>query len=155
MSVLVLSVSLLCLFGCSVNVDGKYMLTNAGGQSGNGAVTNIIEMNDYGEYVNVNQGVFIPEKFWVEINGKNMTVHGSISPVVAETTVKFNVNSENIRKIESFTLKPSESNKNWYTIYDARGEDTSYTVLKDGSSIVFEFGKPGDSFWYNITYDRA
>lgn len=152
---LALFVSLCCLFGCSENIDGKYMLSGAGGQSGNGAVTYLNEMNDDGEYINVNQGVFLPKNFWVEIKGKTMTVHGSISPVVAETTVKFNVNSENVRTIAHFTLKTSESNKNWYSIYDERGEDTSYVVLKGGGSLVFEIGKPGDSFWLNITYDRA
>ena len=153
--VLALCVPLFCLFGCSENIDGKYMLSNAGGQSEKGAEMHLNEMNDDGEYVNVNEGVFLPENFWVEIKGKTMTVHGSISPVVAGKTVKFNVNSENVRTIANFTLKTSESNKHWYSVYDERGEDTSYKVLKDGGSIVFEIGKPGDSFWFNITYNRA
>ena len=155
LTLLTLSLSLLCLFGCSANVDGKYILANAVGQSGNGMTTFLDETNDKGEYVNINQGLFLSENFWIEIQGKTMTIHGSISPVVAETNVKFNVNSENVRTINHFTLKTNTTNKNWYAIYDERGEDTSYIILKSGDSLVFKFGNPGDSFWYNISYNKA
>lgn len=155
LTAIVLSVSLFCLFGCSADLDGKYMCQGAVGQSEHGPMTYVEEQNDDGEYVNVNNGVFVSENFWVEIKGKTMTVHGSISPVGAGTTVKFNVNSETVRTIERFTLKTSATNKHWYTIYDERGEDTSYSVLKSGGLLVFQSGKPGDSFWYNISYERA
>ena len=155
---LALSLSLFCLFGCSGDndkIDGKYMFAGSLAQSGSGMMINLKEMNDEGKYVNVNHGEFLPENFWVEIKGKTMTVHGSISPTVAGTTVKFNVDSEDIHTIERFTLKTSTTNKNWYSIYDEQGEDTLYIVLKDGGTLVFKFNNPGDNFWYNISYNRA
>ena len=154
---LIFCVSLVCLFGCGdSSIEGKYMLSNAVGQEGGGMMTYLTDKDEEGKYVNVTNGLFVPDQFWAEIKGSTLTVHGSISPLGLGNTVKFNVNSENVHTIENFKLETSATNKNWYSIMDEKGEDTLWIVLKDGDSLVFKFGTPGqDDFWYNISYNKA
>ncbi|MDE5667517.1 MAG: hypothetical protein K2I29_04690 [Clostridia bacterium] len=141
------------LGGCSESeIDGRYYLDNGVAQNV-GPMYYLLDKDEQGLYKNINGGGIIPDNFWVEINDDTMTVHGSVTPVVSGETISFNVNQESVREI-TFTLQTNESNDNWYDIYE-HGEFTYYSVLKDGDSLVFQFGKsnPGD-YWYSITYSK-
>lgn len=93
-------------------------MSGAGAQDG-GALVSIMLKDEQVLYANVNNGVFIPENYRVEIKGKTLMVHGAISPVVGVNIVKFNLNG--VRDIKNFTLKTSSGNKNRYTINDLNG----------------------------------
>ncbi len=118
LTALFLCISLTCLFGCGNLIEGKYFLSGAGAQDG-GALVSIMLKDEQVLYANVNNGVFIPENYRVEIKGKTLMVHGAISPVVGVNIVKFNLNG--VRDIKNFTLKTSSGNKNRYTINDLNG----------------------------------
>lgn len=158
-SIAVLSAILVCAFaaglsGCKqTKLNGKYYLENGGAQNG-GPVYQLMQQNEQGFYENINGGFIVSEKFWVEINGKKMTVHGSITPTVTERDIKFNVNEAYVREF-TFTLKESESNHNWYDIY-SEGEDTLYSVYKSGTDVTFYFGTPGDltEYYYTFNYTK-
>ena len=154
LTALTLCLSLFCLFGCSKNIEGKYMLAGAVGQEGTGPWTHSDKQDENGVYVNVVGGFMVPEEFWVEIKGKTMTIHGSISVVGANDIVMFNVNEGSVRSF-TFTLKTSEDNKHWYDVFDEKGDNTRWSVAKDGKSMIFQFGKTDDNFWYNFTYNKA
>mgnify|MGYP001095846870 CR=1 FL=1 len=118
LTALFLCISLTCLFGCGNLIEGKYFLSGAGAQDG-GALVSIMLKDEQVLYANVNNGVFIPENYRVEIKGKTLMVHDAISPVVGVNIVKFNLNG--VRDIKNFTLKTSSGNKNRYTINDLNG----------------------------------
>lgn len=152
---LVACVSLFCLFGCgNSEVEGKYVLEMAGGQAG-GPLVKITEKDENGNYVNVNQGDFSPEQFWVEIKGSTVTIHGIISPVSGGGILKFNV-ADSERVYENIKLETSTVNENWYKVIDSKGEDTLWQVLKNGKQVVFQYGKAGGpELWYSISYNKA
>lgn len=154
-SALVACVALLSLFGCGESkIDGKYLFEMAGGQA-NSPLTKITEKDENGNYVNVNHGNFVPENFWIEIKGDTMTIHGLIDPVVGGSSLKFNV-TDSERVIENFKLETSTVNEAWYTVFNSKGEDTLWQILKDGKQIVFQFGESGGpELWYSISYNKA
>ena len=155
LSALTLCVSFICLFGCGKSIKGKYMLTGGGGQVDGGPLIGLLKQDENGLYENVNGGFMVPDQFWVEIKGKTMTVHGSISPVVSELSVTFNANAENIHTIENFKLETYPYNQNWYSIIDEKGEDTLWRASKNGKLLDFDFGTSGiDDFYYGISYEK-
>ncbi|MDE6676348.1 MAG: hypothetical protein K2K12_01370, partial [Clostridia bacterium] len=124
-------------------------------QVGGGAVAYLINPYTENPYEDVVDGFFASDLMWVEINGKTMTIHGAVGPVVAGNSVKFNVNEFNVRTIENFKLVTSTTNKYWYTILDEKGEDTLWKVLKDGKSLTFGYGEPStQELWLNISYEK-
>ena len=151
---LIACVSLICLFGCGGNakVEGKYLFESASGQAGGPSVS-IKEQDENGVYVNVVDGYFNPENFWVEIKGKTLTIHGLIDPV-GGSGLKFSV-LDSERKIENFKLQTSTVNEAWYAVIDSKGEDTLWQILKDGKQITFQYGKPGPELYYSISYKKA
>ena len=155
LSALTLCVSLIGLFGCGkASIEGKYMLVGGGGQVDGGTLIGLLEQDENGLYENINGGFIVPEQFWVEIKGNTMTVHGSISAVVSGLSVTFNVNSENMRTIENFTLETYPHNQNWYSIIDEKGEDTLWRVSKNGKYLGYKFGTSGiDDFYYGFDYE--
>lgn len=158
-SVAVLSAIFVCVFaaglsGCKQNkIDGKYYLTDAGAQNG-GFMYELLRQNEQGVYENINGGLIVPENFWVEINGEKMTVHGSVSPSVAGSVIKFNVDEDYVSEF-TFTLKEKETNRNWYEIY-ADGENTLYSVTKSGTDVFLKFGHSDDlsNYWYTVSYAK-
>ena len=158
LSALVAALMLVGFFGCGESkIDGKYYFANAGAQEGGGAMAWAISSSDKeNPYKDVVGEFFVPEHFWVEIKGNTMTIHGSVDIVGTYNSVKFQVNEDNVRTIENFKLETSTTNKYWYSILDSKGEDTLWKVLKDGKSLVFEYGKSGtNELWYNISYNQA
>ena len=140
------------LGGCSESeIDGRYYLDNGVAQNG-GPMYYLLDKDEQGLYKNINGGGIIPDNFWVEINGDTMTVHGSVTPVVAGETISFNINQESVREF-TFTLKTRETNENWYDIY-SNGEFTLYSVFKSGKHLLFQFddGNGMIGYWYNISY---
>ncbi len=117
---LILCVSLTCLFGCGNLIEGKYFLSGSGAQDG-GALVSTMQKDEQVLYANVNNGVFIPENYRVELKEKTLTVHGAISPVFGVNIVKFNLNGDSVRDMKNFTLETSSGNKNRYTINDLNG----------------------------------
>lgn len=154
LTALVACVSLVCLFGCGSTVEGKYALKIAGGQAG-GPMVSILDKDEAGNYKNVEGGIFAPENFWVEIEDDTMTIHGLISPVSGGGILKFNV-TDSERKIENFKLETSTVNENWYVIFDSKGEDTLWSVLKNGKEVLFLYGNSGSGeLWYSISYEKV
>lgn len=150
---LIACVFAVCLGGCSNSkMNGKYYLSNAAAQNG-GAVYYLTEQDENGLYKNINGQIIVPENFWVELNGKTMTVHGSITTVVSGEVITFNVNQDSSREIK-YTLEKKESNKYWYDIYE-NGEYTNYSVEKDGDGLIFQINKlDAQDYWFNISYDK-
>ena len=157
LSALVACVALLSLFGCGESkIDGRYEFANAGAQEGGGVYAFAIGSDKENPYQYVVGGFFVPEHFWVEIKGSTMTIHGSVDIVGGGNSIGFNMNEGTVRTIENFKLVTSTVNKYWYDILDSKGEDTLWKVLKDGKSLVFEYGKSGTKdLWYNISYNKA